>query len=79
MYSLIRGEDVSGRLVREVPALGSSLLVAETFYKFHSFSLECVAFLGTWFAASLLIHALFPRKKVKPAAADRRTNERLGR
>jgi hypothetical protein len=30
-------------------------LVAEFFYKFHSFTLECVAFLATWFALSYLL------------------------
>lgn len=25
-----------------------SLVLAEAFYKFHSFSLECLAFLATW-------------------------------
>lgn len=29
--------------------LATSLLLAELFYKFHSFTLECVAFLGTWY------------------------------
>jgi hypothetical protein len=60
MYSLIRGEDVSGRLAREVPALASSVVIAELFYKFHSFSLECIAFLATWFAISAVVHAIAP-------------------
>lgn len=60
MYSLIRGEDVPGRLAREVPALASSIAIAELFYKFHSFSLECLAFLATWFAISGVVHAIVP-------------------
>jgi hypothetical protein len=36
-------------LLRQVLALGASLFVAELFYKFHSFTLECVAFLATWY------------------------------
>ncbi|MGH2404334.1 MAG: hypothetical protein ACRDGN_07695 [bacterium] len=30
--------------------LGVSLAVAEVFYKFHSFTLEALAFLATWYA-----------------------------
>jgi len=30
--------------------LGVSLTVAEVFYKFHSFTLEALAFLATWYA-----------------------------
>ena len=32
----------------EGPALGAAWIIAEVFYKFHSFTLECGAFLGTW-------------------------------
>src|SRR5207247_9974468 len=29
-----------------------ALFVAETFYRFHSFTLECLAFLATWYGVS---------------------------
>ena len=29
-----------------------ALFVAETFYRFHSFTLECLAFLATWYGIS---------------------------
>ena len=49
MYTLFRMLPAS-RVVREqLPALLLSLLVAEAFYKFHSFVLECLGFLATWF------------------------------
>lgn len=32
----------------EAPSLVGSVVIAEVFYKFHSFTLECVAFLATW-------------------------------
>lgn len=38
------------RLLSFVPALALS----EVFYKFHSFTLECAAFLGTWLVFDLL-------------------------
>jgi hypothetical protein len=68
MYSLFIGQDGSKRLARETPALGASLILAEVFYKFGSFSLECVAFLATWFALSALVHALFPPRRANAEA-----------
>ncbi len=49
MYSLIRLLPARDLVLQQVPALASPLLIAELFYKFHSFTLECVAFLATWF------------------------------
>jgi hypothetical protein len=38
------------RLVLEqLPILLISVVIAEMFYKFHSFTLETIAFLATWF------------------------------
>jgi hypothetical protein len=34
----------------DATTLAVSLAVAEFFYKFHSFTLEALAFLGTWYA-----------------------------
>ncbi len=48
MYSLIKKKSAKD-LVLDLPPLAGSLVVAELFYKFGSFSLECVAFLATWF------------------------------
>ena len=49
MYTLVRLVSW-GRLLREqVPALLLSFVIAELFYKFHSFTLETGAFLATWF------------------------------
>jgi hypothetical protein len=36
-----------------------AFLLAEFFYKFHSFALECLAFLVTWFVLSYLQSLLF--------------------
>ena len=48
MYTLIRSIPLRQLLLEQAPALGASLVIAELFYKFHSFTLECVAFLATW-------------------------------
>lgn len=60
MYTVVRHSGIReggiGRwLAIEVPALALSLIVAELFYEFHSFTLECLAFLGTWCTLSYLI------------------------
>ena len=39
------------RMLGFIPAL----VIAEMFYKFHSFVLECMAFLVTWLVLDLLI------------------------
>lgn len=57
MYTLIRSVPLAQLLTRQLPALAGSLVVAELFYKFHSFVLECTAFLATWFVLDALLHA----------------------
>lgn len=49
MYSLIRSHTAKETATEQVPPLAAALVVAEGFYKFHSFLLECGAFLATWF------------------------------
>ena len=49
MYKLLHSMPFRQLLSQQIPALGSSLLVAELFYKFHRFFLETGAFLATWF------------------------------
>ena len=51
MYTMVRAIPLRALLIEQAPALGISLLIAELFYKFHSFTLETIAFLVTWFAA----------------------------
>ena len=50
MFTLLRLLPLRLLLIEQLPALTLSWLVAELFYKFHSFSLECGAFLLTWLA-----------------------------
>ena len=49
MFELIRSVPLRQLLARQAPALAASLLIAELFYKFGSFTLECLGFLVTWF------------------------------
>jgi len=52
MHTLIQKLGLVESLRAELPWLMVSMLFAEFFYKFHSFTLECAAFLATWYALS---------------------------
>jgi len=58
MYTLLRSLSLKRLLSEQLPAFGLALFVAEVFYKFHSFLLECGAFLATWFVLDWLIQRL---------------------
>jgi hypothetical protein len=58
---MVRSAGIRETVLAEVPALAMSLLIAEAGYKFHSFTLECLAFLATWFVVSSLF--VFVRKR----------------
>lgn len=58
MYSLTSQLSIRKLLLEQLPVLAVSLVLAEMFYKFHSFTLECLAFLATWFAADVCAVAL---------------------
>ena len=49
MFTLFRMLPAKRLVLEQSPSLAGAWLVAELFYKFHSFSLECAAFLLTWF------------------------------
>ena len=55
MFTLVRSVPVGRLLVEQLPALLMAWFLAETFYKFHSFTLECAAFLATWFIIDAVI------------------------
>jgi hypothetical protein len=55
MYQLLRSVSRMDLLARQAPALSSSFIVASAFYRFGSFALECLAFLGTWFVIDAVL------------------------
>lgn len=55
MYTLVRLLSTRSLLTKQLPSFATAFLVAELFYKFHSFSLECLAFLATWFLIDALV------------------------
>ena len=60
-------------LARQVPIAGTSLVIAELFYRFHSFALETAAFLTTWYALDALVSVYRrPHSPSRPRAPARR-------
>jgi len=50
-----QAQAVAGLIGDHAPSAAISIVIAELFYKFHSFTLECVAFLATWYVVDQLI------------------------
>lgn len=66
MFELIRSVPLRQLLSRQAPALAGSLVIAELFYKFGSFTLECLGFLVTWFVLDAIIAGI-ARALARPA------------
>lgn len=49
MFTLLRHGGLRRTLISETPGFVTSLVIAEWLFKFHSFTLECLAFMATWF------------------------------
>jgi hypothetical protein len=49
MYAFLRSLGSRAMLVEQLPVMAASFVIAELFYKFHSFTLESLAFLATWY------------------------------
>lgn len=58
MFTLLRLLPWQRLVVEQLPALGSAWLIAETFYKWKSFSLEMLGFMATWFVLDAAIQGL---------------------
>lgn len=58
MFRLINSISKGELFKRQLPVFLFSFVIAELYYKFHSFALECGAFLLTWYAIDALVHAL---------------------
>ena len=73
MYTLTRTLPVQRRLLEQTPALFVSFVIAEQFYKFHSFTLECLAFLVTWYGSNRVwtqVHRKFQPGKANNNRVD---------
>lgn len=49
MFTLLRELPWQRLMYEQLPAFAVAWLLAEMFYKWHSFSLEMLGFLATWF------------------------------
>jgi hypothetical protein len=56
MYTLMRAIPRRQLLLEQIPLLATSFVIAELFYKFGSFAVECSAFLATWLVIDALVH-----------------------
>jgi len=63
MFSLIKDLGVQVALKREAIPCALALVTAEFLFKFHSFTLECLAFLATWFVLSFIQSRVMPLKE----------------
>ena len=66
MFELVRSVPLRHLFARQAPALVASLVIAELFYKFGSFTLECLGFLATWFVLDAMLSGL-ARMFARPA------------
>jgi hypothetical protein len=63
MHTLIKTLPLRSLLLEQLPAITVAFVVAETFYKFHSFTLECLAFLATWYVFDFILSHLIKNRK----------------
>jgi hypothetical protein len=75
MYSFFKALPTRQLLSEQLPAFCGSLAIAEIFYKFHSFLLETLAFLATWY---LLDWAIQMCRKMFSSGQDRTSQENSG-
>jgi hypothetical protein len=58
MFTLIRLCSARTLMLLQLPSFLAALVIAELFYKFHSFLLETAAFLATWFVIDGVVTAV---------------------
>jgi antibiotic biosynthesis monooxygenase (ABM) superfamily enzyme len=55
MLEFLRVLRQQGDLLVRLPGLPLAFIIAELFFKFHSFTLECAAFLLTWLVIDVVV------------------------
>ena len=58
MIDLLRSLRIHAAYGRRLLGFLPAFVIAELFYKFHSFALECIAFLLTWLVLDVLVEAV---------------------
>ena len=62
MYTMMQAIETRALRAQQAVILLAAFIIAEVFYKFGSFALECIAFLATWFVLDFLINKLREHK-----------------
>lgn len=72
MYVLLHTISKSELFQKQFPVFIIAFLIAEFFYKFHSFALECLAFLATWYVLDAISDRLFgfAKRRAKQSISD---------
>ena len=66
MFELLRHTIRHNLLPQQLLSGGTAFIIANAFYQFHSFGLECLAFLATWAAIDFVVDrlsTLFTRRR----------------
>jgi hypothetical protein len=71
VYTLVRSHQIRQLLLEQGPLLALSFIIAELFYKFHSFTLECLAFLATWYVLEMILRLVLGQLRRAPAVRRR--------
>lgn len=69
MFTLIRLLPASRLLRQQLPSIVAALVIAELFFKWGSFTLECLGFLATWAVLDFLFQSILTRAEVRKARA----------
>lgn len=62
MFHLLRQRSLPELLRNDLPSGALSFVIAELFYKFHSFMLETGAFLATWYLLGAVVWFVLERR-----------------
>lgn len=65
MLEFVRALRRERALLVRLPGLIVAFLIAEAFYKFHSFTLETLAFLATWLAIDWICDRLLAPRQAR--------------
>jgi hypothetical protein len=65
LFYLVASLTIKQIVFEKIPAFGISIIIAELLYKFHSFTLELLAFMATWFLLDISVRFIFDRVHTK--------------
>jgi hypothetical protein len=63
VFTLVQTIGLSAAARREFVPFAVAFLIADLYFKFGSFALECVTFLATWYVLSLVFDVVMRRSR----------------